>query len=237
MPISLKNATSTLPWARYSPQANVLTIAGEDGKPREISFVGRSFAVDVENGSMGWLLIAEGARDWVPYPINADPPPKPSPAYRKGFSVLFFAPKLLGSPEPHEMCASTNAHLSFCERLYNACEPHFNEGNVPIVKIVSAESIKAGKGKSRDIQFEIPKWIPRPTAIIEALTKLREAAETTTNKKSTGTNGATQTDTGGDVKPEAEPKKTTEKPKARAKKAQAEEPHSSDLLDDEIPFA
>lgn len=91
MPISLQNATSILPWARYSPQANVLTIAGEDGKPREILFVGKSFAVDVENGSMGWLLIGEGIRDWVPYPINADPPPKPSPAYRKGFSVLFFA--------------------------------------------------------------------------------------------------------------------------------------------------
>ena len=63
MPISLKNTTSVLPWARYSPQANMLTIAGEDGKPRELPFVGKSFAMDPENGSTGWLLIAEGARD------------------------------------------------------------------------------------------------------------------------------------------------------------------------------
>jgi hypothetical protein len=47
------------------------------------------------------------------------------------------------------MCSSTGAHLSFCERLYNEAEPHFNKGNVPIVKITEAEGIKAGRGKSR----------------------------------------------------------------------------------------
>lgn len=242
MPISLKNSSSGIPWIRYSPQANMLMIASEEGKPRELSFVGKSFAIDIENGSKGWLLIGEGSRDWLPYPIYAAAPPKPSPAYKAGFSVLFFAPKLLGSPEPHEMCSATSAFLNFAERLYNEAEPHFDEGAIPIVKIVSAEAIKAGKGKSRDVLFEITKWILRPAAITEALTKLREAAETPTNKKSANASGAPQTDTGGDdfdddVKPEAEPKKTAEKPKGRGKKAQPEQPHSSDLLDDEIPFA
>jgi hypothetical protein len=242
MPISLKNTGSILSYLRYGPQENKMTLAGEDGKPREIPFLGKSFAIDIENGSMGWLLISEGMRDWKPFPIDSVPPPSPGPTYKRGFSILLYAPKLLGSPEAHEMCSSTGAHMSFCERLYNEAEPQFGKSNVPIVKITEAEPIKVGKGKSRELKFEIVKWVPRPTAITEALAKLREAAETTTNKKSTGTNGATQTDTGGDdfdddVKPEAEPKKTTEKPKARAKKAQAEEPHSSDLLDDEIPFA
>ena len=221
----------------------MMTIAGEDNKPREILFLGKSFAIDIENGSMGWLLIGEGCADWKPFPIDGDPSPSPGPTYKRGFSILFYAPKFLGSPEAHEMCSSTGAHLSFCERLYNEAESNFGKGNVPIVKIVDGRANQSRQGQvPRELKFEIVKWVPRPAAITEALAKLRAAAETTTNKKSTGTNGATQTDTGGDdfdddVKPEAEPKKTTEKPKTRAKKAQAEELHSSDLLDDEIPFA
>ena len=60
MPISLKNSTSILPWIRYSPQSNAMTVAGEDNKPREVPFLGKAFAIDIENGSMGWLLISEG---------------------------------------------------------------------------------------------------------------------------------------------------------------------------------
>jgi hypothetical protein len=237
MPISLKNSNSILPWARYSPQANVLTIPGEDGKSRELSFVGKSFAIDIENGVPGWLLITEGSRDWKPFPLDSAAPSSPGPNYKRGFSILINAPKALGSPEAHEMCSSTGAHLSFCERLYNEGEPKFGEGNVPIVKITEAEPIKIGKGKSRELKFEIVKWVPRPAAIIEALAKLKAA--NASPDKSAATNGATQADTGGDdfdddVKSETEPKKTTEKPKARSKKAQPEE--HSDILDDPIPF-
>ena len=122
MPISLKNTNSILPYVRYSPQANKMTIAGEDNKPREIPFLGKSFAVDIENGTKGWLLIDQGRRDWKPFPIDSLTPPSPGQGYKLGFSVLVYAPKLLGSPDVHEMCASTSAHLSFCERLYNEAE-------------------------------------------------------------------------------------------------------------------
>jgi hypothetical protein len=172
MPISLKNSNSILPYVRYSPQSNSMTVAGEDNKPREISFLGKSFATEIENGSMGWLLIAEGARDWKPFAIDSVPPPSPGQNYKRGFSILLYAPKLLGSPEAHEMCSSTGAHLSFCERLFNEAEPHFGKGDVPIVKITEAEPIKVGKGKSRELKFEIVKWVPRPAAIVEALAKL-----------------------------------------------------------------
>jgi hypothetical protein len=53
MPISLKNTNSILPYVRYSPQANTMAVAGEDNAPREIPFIGKSFAMDIENGSMG----------------------------------------------------------------------------------------------------------------------------------------------------------------------------------------
>jgi hypothetical protein len=242
MPISLKNSASLLPWARYSPQSNVLTIAGEDNKPREIPFVGRSFAVNIENGSMGHLLIGEGVRDWKPFPIFGAPP-APAATYKRGFAVLLYAPKLLGSPEAFEMCSSTGAHLSFCERLYNEAEPKFGEGNVPIVKITEAEPIKIGKGKSRELHFEIVKWVPRPDAFVEALAKLKAASNGSPNKAAAG--GATD-NVGDDFDDEAAPKEepvtakaeetTTAKAKKGRGKAQPEE-HSSDILNDDIPFA
>ena len=182
MPISLKNTGSVLPYIRYSPQANTMTLAGEDNKPREIAFLGKSFAIDIENGSTGWLLIGEGIRDWKPFPINNVTPPSPGPNYKRGFLILLYAPKLLGSPEAHEMCSSTGAHLSFCERLYNEAEPQFGKGNVPIVKITEAEPIKVGKGKSRELHFEIVKWVPRPAAIVEALAKLKASTNAPPNK-------------------------------------------------------
>jgi hypothetical protein len=240
MPISLKNTASILAWVRYAPRADKMFVAGEDNKPREVPFLGRSFAIDIEHGSMGWLLLGKGIRDWQPFPINSVPPPSPGPNYKRGFSVLFYAPKLFGSPEAHEMCASTGAHMSFCERLYNECEPGFDKGDVPVVKITEAEPIQVGRGDSRELHFEIVKRIPRPAAFTEALEKLK-AANATPDKNAHKGNGA---DTVGDdfddednvAKAEPTTKKAAEpKPKTRGKKPP--EPPSSDILDDEIPFA
>jgi hypothetical protein len=238
MPISLKNSNSILPYVRYSPQSNSMTVAGEDNKPREISFLGKSFATEIENGSMGWLLIAEGARDWKPFAIDSVPPPSPGQNYKRGFSILLYAPKLLGSPEAHEMCSSTGAHLSFCERLFNEAEPHFGKGDVPIVKITEAEPIKVGKGKSRELKFEIVKWVPRPAAIVEALAKLK-AANASPNKSANTSDAANSGDDFDDEDVAAPPKEeepAAETSKRRGKKAQPEQRHTSDILDDPIPF-
>jgi hypothetical protein len=246
MPITLKNTGSVLPYIRYSPQANTMTIASEDNKPREIPYLGKSFAIDIENGMPGWLLIGEGLRDWKPFPLGSSPP-APGPSFKRGFAILIYAPKLLGSPEAHEMCSSTFAHLSFCERLYNEAEPNFGKGNVPIVKITEAEPIKVGKGKSRELRFEIIKWTPRPAAIVDALTKLK-AANATPNKAAAA-GGAVDNDdhdfddedVTGSPKEEATTEKSeesmTRKPKGRGTKAQPKQPHLSNLLDDEFPLA
>lgn len=237
MPISLKNTASILPYVRYSPQANTMSVAGEDGKPREVSFLSKSFAIDIENGSTGWLLIGEGIRDWKPFPI-ANSPPAPDPGYKRGFAVLLYAPKLLDNPEAHEMCSSTGAHLSFCERLYNEAEPNFGEGNVPIVKITAAEPIQVGRGKSRELKFEIVKWVPRPVAMLEALSKLKTAAATP-NKPSAG--GAAEG--GGDFEDDAPPApphkddtSAPNKPAEKSKKGRAKPQHDSDILNDDIPY-
>jgi hypothetical protein len=240
MPISLKNAASILPYLRYSPQANTMSVAGEDGKAHEVPFLGKSFAIDIENGSTGWLLIGEGIRDWKPFPIGSVTPPSPGPNFKRGFSILLYAPKLLGSPEAHEMCASTGAHMSFCERVYNEAEPQFGKGNVPIVKITEAEPIKVGKGKSRELHFEIVKWIPRPTAIVEALAKLKSVGDTTSKPAASAAAGGDDFDE--DDAPPSPPKEESASPDKKAKKARAkaqpERPstHDSDILDDPIPF-
>ena len=244
MPISLKNTGSVLPYIRYSPQANTMTIAGEDNKPREIPFLGKSFAIDIENGSTGWLLIGEGIRDWKPFPTGSVTPRSPGQNYKRGFSILLYAPKLFGSPEAHEMCSSTGAHLSFCERLYNECEPQFGKGNVPIVKFTEAEPIKVGKGKSRELKFEIVKWVPRPAAMIEALAKLKASNNTSSNKDDHPADTTDDFDVDDDVTaaPKEEPsskkpkKATTGKPKGLEKKAQPEQSSLSDILNDENPF-
>ena len=145
------------------------------------------------------------------------------------------------------MCSSTGAHLSFCERLYNEAEPQFGKGNVPIVKITEAEPIKVGKGKSRELQFEIVKWIPRSAAIIEALKKLKASTNNTTPDKD---NRSTDTNDHGDdfddedvtaasakeESPDKPEKTTTKKSKKRRGKAQPEQQNASDILDDPIPY-
>jgi hypothetical protein len=136
------------------------------------------------------------------------------------------------------MCSSTGAHLSFCERLFNEAEPHFGKGDVPIVKITEAEPIKVGKGKSRELKFEIVKWVPRPAAIVEALAKLK-AANASPNKSANTSDAANSGDDFDDEDVTAPPKEeepAAETSKRRGKKAQPEQRHTSDILDDPIPF-
>jgi hypothetical protein len=248
MPISLKNSTSILPWARYSPQANLLTVAGENG-PREMAFVGKSFAIDIENALRCWLLITEGARDVKYFPLNEAPPESPGVGYRLGVAILIFAPKQFQNAEAFEMCSNTGAVLSFAERLFNECEPKFGSGQVPIVRVIEATPIKIGKGKSREIVFEIAKTVPRPQAFVEALTKLKTAtAGSGTNKGTSSSNGGGSAANDDDVddfdegststkeEPKAaKPEEAPTKAKGRGKKTTPEPEHSSDILDDPIP--
>jgi hypothetical protein len=248
MPISLKNAPSILPYVRYSPQNNSMKIAGEDGKLRDVSFLNKALAIDIENGVQGWLCISEGFRDWRPFPISNVTLPAPGANYRRGFSILLYAPKLLGSPEAHEMCSSTGAHMSFCERLYNETELGFGRGNVPIVKITEAEPVKVGRGKSRELKFAIVKWVPRPAAITEALAKLKSANNNTTSNKDDHTADTDDDDFDDDddvTTPKAEkveplpkkPKKAvTDEAKGHDKKEKPAQSSMSDLIGDEIPF-
>jgi hypothetical protein len=202
------------------------------------------------------LLIDTGLRDWKAFPLGDDTPTAPGPNYKRGFSVLIFAPKLFDSPEVFEMCSSTGAHMSFCERLYNEAEPNFDKGTVPIVKITEAEPIQIGRGKSRELRFTIVKWIARPPEFTIALAKLKAAAGGAPDKSagaaadggddfddgSVGAGGNDFDDDGGAggavVDEPADGTKASAKAGKAKKgrgKAQAEPPKpSSDILDDPI---
>jgi hypothetical protein len=215
-----------------------MTIAGEDNKAREIPFLGKSFAIDIENGTTGWLRLDTGIRDWKPYPLNSDPPPSPGPNYKRGFFVLLYAPKLLGNPEAFEMCSATDAHMSFCERLFNEAEGQFGKGNVPIVKLVSAEVLKFARGKSRELKFEITKWVPRPAAIIEALAKLKTSTNKPERSADIDDDDFDDADNDADVEDNNDDDETPA-PKEKPKKTAAKKPKAekkSDILDDEIPY-
>jgi hypothetical protein len=143
------------------------------------------------------------------------------------------------------MCSSTGAHLSFAERLYNEAEPQFGKGNVPIVKITEAEPIKVGKGKSRELKFEIVKWVPRPAAIVEALAKLKASTNAPPNKEDRSAETANGDDFDDEDATTASPKEesadkpekgTTKKSKTGRGKAQPEQQTMSDILDDSIPY-
>src|SRR4051812_17172014 len=113
-------------------------------------------------------MIGSSIRDYKPFAVGAVPQELPGQEYKRAFSVLVCAPKLFGNPEPHEFCSSAGAHMSFCERAYNVCEPNFGKKQVPIIKFTGAEAIKVGKGQSRELQFEVLKWITRPLVMVEA---------------------------------------------------------------------
>jgi hypothetical protein len=163
------------------------------------------------------------------------------------------------------MCSNTGAVLSFAERLFNEAEPKFGNGEVPIVKITGAEKITIGRGKSREVSFEIPKWVPRPQAFVDALAKLKAASATTKKGPPPGGGGGwdgrgwDDGDGGGggpsggsanddvddfgdgetstkEAPKAAKSEETTAKTKGRGKKAPPEPEHSSDLLNDDINF-
>ena len=113
---------------------------------------------------------------------------------------------------------------------------------MPIVKITEAEPIKVGKGKSRELKFEIIKWVPRPAAIVEALAKLK-AANASPNK-SAATNGAANTTTAATISTTKTSRTSPKKRRRRSRKGDDEEAKrraeegatrtaaSSDILDD-----
>lgn len=123
--------------------------------------------IDIENVQLGWLKLA-GGRDWIVWPNN-DPKRgaelKPSDEYKQGFNVKFYSTKLFDDEPVRELSANAVGVFTFIKNLYDHCEKDFGKGKVPAVKITKSTPTRIGKGSTKIPNFEIVKWIDRPSEI------------------------------------------------------------------------
>ncbi len=166
MPISFGSGEgSGLPYIRFKPSVNEWTKSAEGGA-EEFEPKSAPMVIDIERMVMGWLLIEPGNKDWKPWASLSARTKKPEGDYKVGFVVHVYSKNLLG-PDVHEFSANNVACTSFIEALYNACEAKFGTGQVPVVQIKGSKSIAIGKGNTREVQFEVVKWIDRPEPLNE----------------------------------------------------------------------
>jgi hypothetical protein len=166
MPINLGSGSGTMrPYLRFSPQANAW-MKSADGGAVEFDPKSSAMAIDVERMQLGWLHIAEGERDWQPWPSMTKRTPKPEGEYKVGFIVQVYAPKLLGE-EVHDFSSNATASTRFVEDIYNALEKDFGKGQVPLIQVTGSKPIKIGKGTTREIEWKLVRWMDRPKALDE----------------------------------------------------------------------
>lgn len=194
MPLMLQAENTGMPFIRYISNEDLWLHSTESGEMSEIDMVDGALPapmiLDIENIQMGWLMLATGARDWIPFQNVNEPTPKPSDEYKQGFSVRCYSKKLFGDEPLREFCASGAGVMVFIQRLYNECEAEFGKGKVPAVKILKTPSEKMGKGTTRKVKYEIVKWVDRPAEMLDGA----PSVESTEQKSSTEAAPATESD-------------------------------------------
>lgn len=163
MPLNVIQEGGGSPFIRYHANEDEWSRSSEGGELEEIEMKGATVVIDIEEIQMGWLKL-DGGRDWVAWPDN-DPTKvgKPSDSHNQGGLVTFYSTKLFGDAPVREFCSSAKGVIRWFEKLYAAAEASENwgKGKVPTIKIGKGTSITMGKGKSRDIAFEITGWKDR----------------------------------------------------------------------------
>ena len=76
----------------------------------------------------------------------------------------------------YEICDTSLAYRRFAQKLFNETEPGFGKGTTPLVKIVETSVIQTANGSTKQITYQIEKWIPRPDAFAESIRLRDEAA-------------------------------------------------------------
>lgn len=169
MPLMLSSGEGK-PYIRFSPSINSWEMSSPDGRTE---FTWDAPAVfDLQGLQLGWMKIDSVGRDWLPWAsINqraAQPEEKDAsgnPAYKIGFAINVVSNKLFGDEPVREFSANTFGCLTFIQELYNQCEtaPEFKAGQVPVVQITGAKAQKVGKGNTRIPEFNVVKWVDRPS--------------------------------------------------------------------------
>lgn len=162
MPLIFGGGGASSPFIRFKASINSWEKSA-DGGIEEFDWTAPAI-FDVEKIQLGWMMVAEGAFDWQPWPNNK-PTEQPNDTYKRGFSVNVLSKQLFGDDPVREFRTSASGCLEFIKELYNECESSFGKGNVPVVQVTGSRAIKIGKGTTRVPTFEIVKWIARPVEL------------------------------------------------------------------------
>jgi hypothetical protein len=184
MPLALPTGDSQ-PYIKFLPSGNSWQMSSEAGSV-EFDF-SKPAVFDVQKVQLGWLWLAEGQRDWQPWPNNVQTPKPAEGEYKAGFEMLVYSTVLFGEDQVRMFAASGTGSVMFIQALYNEAEkcPEFKEGMVPVVKINGSKPLKVGKGNTRVPQFEIVKWVARPTVLGELTPAPAPAAKPAATKPAT----------------------------------------------------
>jgi hypothetical protein len=141
-------------YIRFMPSANAwLNNAKEEIQLKKVVF-------DIDNVQTGWMLLAEGARDWQPDATLGAKGKQPTPEHKRGFSVKFYN-KELGTVEWSANGTGPNMGL---EALYKAASADraANAGKLPVIEYTGSKLEKIGKGTTRIPNFNVVSWVAKP---------------------------------------------------------------------------
>jgi len=152
------------PFLRFSVENNEWLMSSAGGELMPLDFTS-PVVIDIENVEQGWLKL-DGGRDWISWPDNR-PTEKPSDLYRQGFVLKFYSSKLFDDEPVRELSSNGAGMTEFLKKLYAEAEAsgNFGSGKVPAVKILKATPVRIGKGPTKIPQFEIVKWVDRPSEL------------------------------------------------------------------------
>lgn len=165
MPLAIGGGDSR-PYIRFKPSINAWEMSSEGGVTE---FEWSSPAVfDVENIRLGWLLLAEGVREWMDWPGNRQTQRPDEREWKQGFICQVYSKAIFGEEASvREYSSSSTGNVEFIKKLYNEAEPQFGSGQVPVIKMTGAKAEKIGKGTTRIPLFELVKFAPRPAELTQ----------------------------------------------------------------------
>ncbi len=166
MPIKL--TPSFPPWARLKVSTGNLAFGVPGGDTGEVRFAGLQLAIDFERSLPGWLHITENGPDFVPGLLNHPLPIQPSSEHVPTLMLHLWSPKVLGD-RIYTICDKSAAYRTFVEEQYNACEPLFGEGKIPLFKILETPIVQMSRGASIEILSMVETWIKRPPQFDKAI--------------------------------------------------------------------
>lgn len=164
MPLAIPSGGDSKPYIKFLASLNSWQMSGEAGA-QEFN-MDKPVVFDLANIQLGWLWLAEGMRDWQPWPDNKQIPKPAEGEYKAGFDVQVMSTQMFGGEPVRAFASNGTGAVMFIQALYAEAEKHpeFEGGLSPVVQITNAKPLKVGKGNTRVPQFNIVKWVPRPAA-------------------------------------------------------------------------